>query len=103
MVPGRRIGRSLLAASLQQMIDAHALSRLTVPLEAALADPALATCLRNTALASIDAAKTHPPSITYFPLAQADRMRLAAGDRDDYEEESPQTVPAQADKDSHDC
>lgn len=80
----RRPSNNTVNVTIQQMIDAHARARLTVSLDVALADAALATCLKNTALAAVlDASRPRTPEPFHFSKATIDRMRLAAGDRDD--------------------
>lgn len=101
IVPGRRTGKT--HSTVQRIVDAYLSAQLTVPLEVALADPALSVCLKNIVHSNqIDPARqvdmqvfdgrlvvtamNAPAKVAPFRAidqSRPDLMRRAAGDKDD--------------------
>ncbi len=101
LAPGRRAGKT--HATVQRIVDAYLSAQLTVPLEVALADPALSVCLKNIVHANqanpdrmvdmqAEGAKlvvtpiNAPAKVAPFRAidgSRPDLMRRAAGDLDD--------------------
>ena len=100
LAAGRRSGKTV--GTIQRIVDAYLSAELTVPLEVALADPALAICLKN--IVHANQANPHrlvdmradgvrlvvtstgaPAKVAPFKAmdtSRPDRMRMAAGDQD---------------------